>query len=90
MGTVSLWCQPGLNREGIAEDKNICVSEDIPSAWHADSTEDMCVNQFFSKYKSNKRLVFKNLRRQWQPTSVLLPGKSHGQRSLVGCTPWIR
>ena len=24
-------------------------------------------------------------RRQWQPTLVLLPGKSHGQRSLVGC-----
>ena len=27
-------------------------------------------------------------RRQWQPTPVLLPGKSHGQRSLVGCSPW--
>ena len=27
-------------------------------------------------------------RRQWQPTPVLLPGKSHGRRSLVGCTPW--
>jgi len=26
--------------------------------------------------------------RQWQPTPVLLPGKSHGQRSLVGCSPW--
>ena len=25
---------------------------------------------------------------QWQPTLVLLPGKSHGQRSLVGCSPW--
>ena len=25
--------------------------------------------------------------RQWQPTPVLLPGKSHGQRSLVGCSP---
>ena len=24
-------------------------------------------------------------RRQWHPTPVLLPGKSHGQRSLVGC-----
>ena len=24
---------------------------------------------------------------QWQPTPVLLPGKSHGQRSLVGCSP---
>ena len=27
-------------------------------------------------------------RRQWHPTPVLLPGKSHGQRSLVGCCPW--
>ena len=27
-------------------------------------------------------------RRQWQPTPVLLPGKSHGQGSLVGCSPW--
>ena len=26
-------------------------------------------------------------RRQWQPTPVLLPGKSHGQKSLVGCSP---
>ena len=24
-------------------------------------------------------------RRQWQPTLVLLPGESHGRRSLVGC-----
>ena len=24
------------------------------------------------------------------PTPVLLPGKSHGQRSLVGCSPWVR
>ena len=29
-------------------------------------------------------------RRQWQPTPVLLPGKSHGQRSLVGYSPWGR
>ena len=27
-------------------------------------------------------------RRQWHPTPVLLPGKSHGRRSLVGCSPW--
>ena len=27
-------------------------------------------------------------RRQWHPTPVLLPRKSHGQRSLVGCSPW--
>ena len=29
-------------------------------------------------------------RRQWHPTPVLLPGKSYGQRSLVGCRPWGR
>ena len=27
-------------------------------------------------------------RRRWHPTPVLLPGKSHGRRSLVGCSPW--
>ena len=29
-----------------------------------------------------------NQRRQWHPTPGLLPGKSHGRRSLVGCSPW--
>ena len=29
-------------------------------------------------------------RRQWHPTPVLLPGKSHGWRSLIGCSPWGR
>ena len=29
-------------------------------------------------------------RRQWHSTPVLLPGKSHGRRSLVGCSPWGR
>ena len=29
-------------------------------------------------------------RRQWQPTPILLPEKSHEQRSLVGCSPWGR
>ena len=29
-------------------------------------------------------------RRQWHPTPVLLPRKSHGQRSLVGCSLWGR
>ena len=29
-------------------------------------------------------------RRWWHPTPVLLPGKPHGRRSLVGCSPWGR
>ena len=34
-----------------------------------------------------KYLVIKR-RRQWHPTPVLLPGNSHGRRSLVGSSPW--
>ena len=29
-------------------------------------------------------------RRKWQPTPVFLPGEPHGQRSLVGHSPWGR
>ena len=36
------------------------------------------------------RLYGSSQRRQWQPTPVLLPGKSHGWRNLVGCSPWGR
>ena len=27
-------------------------------------------------------------RREWKPTPVFLPGESHGQKNLVGCSPW--
>ena len=29
-------------------------------------------------------------RREWQPTPVFLPGEFHGQKSLVGHSPWGR
>ena len=37
-------------------------------------------------------MIFKMIkqRRQWHPTPVYLPGKSHGWRGLVGCSPWGR
>ena len=46
-------------------------------------------------FRSNFIIVFGKYysftwRRQWHPTPVLLPGKSHGWRSLVGCSPWGR
>ena len=39
---------------------------------------------FFPDYINNTNQYW---RRQWHPTPVLLPGKSHGRRSLVGCSP---
>ena len=36
----------------------------------------------------NKLYLSHSWRRWWHPTPVLLPGKSHGRRSLMGCSPW--
>ena len=41
-------------------------------------------------YKDLTMSRAKTWRRQWHPTPLLLPGKSHGWRSLVGCGPWGR
>ena len=46
-----------------------------------------CVLFFFFASKQLS-LLFAQGRRQWHPTPVLLHGKSHGRRSLVGCSPW--
>ena len=43
---------------------------------------------FPSTFKVFKVPLQKTWRRQWRPTLILLPGKSHGWRSLVGCSPW--
>ena len=63
--------------------------------------KSFCFNIFLQKLSCSKRgevsinILFsqefgRRWRRQWHPTPVLLPGKSHGQRSLVGCSPWGR
>ena len=42
------------------------------------------------KLYSEKNMKLKGFITLTQPTPVLLPGKSHGQRSFVGCSPWGR
>ena len=42
-------------------------------------------NKGMMKIDRNLSVVW---RRWWRPTPVLLPGKSHGWRNLVGCSPW--
>ena len=48
---------------------------------------DQCKEIEENRMGKTKNLLW---RRQWQLTPVLLPGKSHGWRSLVGCSPWGR
>ena len=52
-------------------------------------TYSQSIHPIFQKDKNNRFRLFyvKYRRRQWHPTPVLLPGKSHGRRSLVGCSP---
>ena len=44
-------------------------------------------NHFSDTWVIKHNTYYKIWKRKWQPTPVLLPGKSHGQRSLVGYSP---
>ena len=59
----------------------------LQKIWNFEREEifaDRMRRNYMIRYYRKKRT------RQWQPTPVLLPGKSHGWRSLVGCSPWGR
>ena len=72
----------------------------FPATWGLESTGEL--SQFSLGVKLRKKekgeglrggesqvsLSLLDRRRKWHPTPVSLPGKSHGQRSLVGCSPW--
>ena len=49
-----------------------------------------CTMSRTSIHSSSDTLIYIYKRRQWHPTPVLLPGNSHGRRSLVGYSPWGR
>ena len=40
------------------------------------------------EWNKDGRCIHSVWSRKWQPTPVFLPGKFHGERSLVGCSPW--
>ena len=42
----------------------------------------------YFRYEHSDLVIVSSWRRRWHPTPVLLPEKSHGRRSLVGCSPW--
>ena len=76
-----------------------CIGRQILNHW---TTREVPVCRFFDHAHSDWCEIIPNYsfnlhfsnsvvgRRQWHPTPVLLPGKSHGWRSLVGCSPWGR
>ena len=75
-----------LNNIPLGVYATFCLSVDYFCEFHYFHT---IINKtdFLISFSDCSLLVYRR-RRQWHPTSVLLPGKSHGWRSLVGCSPW--
>ena len=79
MGTIK-----GRNGMDLTE------AEDIKKRWQ-EYTEELYKKDLHDPDDYNGVIIhLEPDRRQWHPTPVLLPGKSHGWRSLVGCSPWGR
>ena len=57
----------------------------VTGKWGARGRSLAALNFSFPKLQGDRLY---SQRRQWHPTPVLLPGESHGWRSLVGCSPW--
>ena len=72
----------------------ICVHISLPCGTSplshpSRSSQSTKLNEVPGLYHSFPLAVYLHMVRQWHPTPVLLPGKSHGRRSLVGCSPWV-
>ena len=63
--------------------RNYCHLQNWLENWCSRICLDEVVTSLFEQL-----FTFGPWRRKWQPTSVLLPGKCHGWRNLVGYSPW--
>ena len=95
---------PGSSLHGILQARRlewVAISFSRRSSQSGDETQVSCIaGRFFTTEPFHKHYLIKCLcadlqaavaiirRRQWHPTPVPLPGKSHGWRSLVGCCLW--
>ena len=74
-------CLKIWNTQQWLQDGKRSVFIPIPKKGNGKECSDYCIIVLISHA---------SWKRQWQPALVLLPGKSHGWRSLVGSSPWGR
>ena len=60
--------------------------------WYIEAMEQMSETSNYEKTQRKLKctLLSETSEKAMAPTPVLSPGKSHGWRSLVGCSPWGR
>ena len=87
----------GILQARILELSAISSSRDLPDSGIEPESSALVGGLFTTEPKGNvnkQSVLIKYLdlirRRQWHPIPVILPGKSHGRRSLVGYSPWGR
>ena len=89
----SLWMKMKEESEKVGLKLNIQKTKIMASgpitSWQIDGETAETVADFILGGLQNYCKNYSE-RRQWRPTPVLLPGKSHRRRSLVGCSPWGR
>ena len=61
----------------------LCISWGLP--WWLSGKKSTCQCRRYGFDTWVRKILW---RREWQPTPVLLPAESHGQRSLAGYSPW--
>ena len=85
------WASPGINQQPCGN----CNLRGIAPGLHLTRTSLVAQTVKASTYNAGDPGSIPGLgtfprKRKWQPTPVLLPGRAHGQRSLVGYSPWGR
>ena len=60
----------------------------VPMQYCSLQHQSLLLSPVTSTKQQRKTIEWERWRRQWQPTPVVLPGKSHGWRGLVGFSPW--
>ena len=73
------------SNQNISEPTELVTKHETTLEINSEDADWQPVDMFCLVHIMFKQIIW---RRQWQPTPVLLPGRSHGRRSLVGCSPW--
>ena len=70
--------------------KPISCKQECEESRGRQSQKDFCARErHWVLLDSSVARAWERLWREWPPTPVFLPGKSHGQRSLAGYSPWV-
>ena len=78
---VRHWQATGTERE-------VHVWQEVGKEWVTVTHQTSLVVQMVKRPRFDLWVRKISCRREWLPTSIVLPGESHGQRSLVGYSPW--